>query len=67
MAKKKYESSSVRMRKAGYKPMLLWLTAEQHEKVFRAAKIDGRKPTQAMIFHGLKALENILEKSSKNT
>lgn len=61
----KQSSSGSRMRKAGYKPVQLWLTEEQHQQIFAAAEGEGRKATQFLIFHGVKAAKTILRNLSK--
>jgi hypothetical protein len=60
-APNKPESSGARMRKAGFKPVQLWLTAEQHEQVQQAAELEQRHMTQFFIFHGDEAAKAILQ------
>jgi hypothetical protein len=63
--KTKSKSGGTKMQAAGYKPVQLWLTLEQHKKLFAAASADGRPATQFLLFHGLKAAETILRKNGR--
>ncbi len=70
MAKKpkkpKLPSGGAKMKKAELSPMLLGWTAEEKEKLKRAAVIDGRPfMTQFVKHHTLMAIEKILENNSR--
>lgn len=66
MGKKKASQASGgrRLKVAGKWPQLLGWPAEARATIEAAAKIDGRKMTQFVMHHALRAAEKILEKSA---
>ena len=56
-------SGGARLMAAGYKPVILGLTPDQHEKIQAAALADNRKMTQFLVHHGIRAAEKILGNS----
>lgn len=61
----KRESPGIRMKRAGYKPVQLWLTGGQYDDAFEAAEYMGLPLTQVFIRGGLKLAEKKLSEKRK--
>jgi len=61
MKKRKQLSGSAKMKLLGKKPILLWVTLEQYDRIKEAAGRQLRPMTQFILFNAMKAAETVAE------
>lgn len=64
---KVYKSSGARLIEAGLRPVQLWLTEEQYERLSLVAKTETRQMTKTLIHHVFPVIDRLYCKYSEKS